>query len=179
MLFVTPPLPIVDHPADANHHGGTRVMRDMFIVLHHTGGTDSLDYLSTTSPPSNPVSCHRLIAKDGTNYKIVPDYLNAWTQGGGILGGMIQWAKDVWKSHKWNANHNGLSIEIENRGNGKDPYPDEQVRMVAMQIVEWWGLYGFIPILYHGHIDARKNDPRGFPRDKLDRFIAEYLREVL
>jgi N-acetyl-anhydromuramyl-L-alanine amidase AmpD len=155
MLFPTPPLTIIDHPADSHHCGGLRINPPKYIYLHASGGTNSLRWLSTDSPPTNPVSCHRLISKQGTIYKIVPDNINAWTQGYGIIGGR--------NAHAQNLNIDGLSIELENLDNFKDNYPPEQIRSCAMQVVEWWGAYGFLPILSHAAVDPRKHDPAGFP----------------
>jgi N-acetyl-anhydromuramyl-L-alanine amidase AmpD len=85
-LFRTKPLPIIDVPADDQHHGGVR-WSPKLIFLHASGGTSSLKWLTVDSPPTNPVSSHRLITKPGTIFKLVPDDENAWTQGYGVLGG--------------------------------------------------------------------------------------------
>lgn len=157
-IFQTPPLAITDHPADANHKGGTRAGY-RYIFIHATAGTDSLDWLSTTSPQGKRVSCHRLIDKLGKNYKIVPDHEVAWTQGPAVIGPTPADGND--------ANELGLSIELENLNDGRDPYPDAQMRMCAKQIVEWWGMYGFIPVVAHAWTQADKKDPLGFDWHKL------------
>ena len=153
-LFTTSPLDIVDAPADEKHTGRARRMPPCFIYLHATGGKNSLSWLTTESVP--PVSCHRLIAKDGTIYKIVPDELEAWTQGFGVLGARGP-------GLPMNCNRDGLSIEFENMDDGKDPYPAIQLLSGARQVFEWHGLYGFLPILGHADVDTRKKDPAGFP----------------
>lgn len=168
-IFKTPPLNIVDHPADSKHKGGKRAGY-RYIFIHATGGTNSLDYLSTTSPPNKPVSSHRLGAKDGTNYKIVQDSEVAWTQGPAIIGPTPADGND--------ANELGLSIELENLNDGRDPYPDAQMRMCARQIVEWWGLYGFIPVVAHAWTQADKKDPLGFDWHKLYVMIWEELQAI-
>lgn len=169
MIFITPPLQITDHPADANHKGGTRAGY-RFIFIHATAGTDSLDWLSTTSPQGKRVSCHRLIDKKGTNYKIVPDHEVAWTQGPAVIGPTPANGQD--------ANELGLSIEFENLNDGRDPYPAAQLDMGAAQVVEWWGLYGFIPILAHTWAQADKSDPLGFPWEDFYRRIWVRLRAI-
>ncbi len=168
MLFSTPPLHIIDHPADAAHKGSNRLGYEL-VVLHHTGGSNSLDWLSTTSAPK-PVSCHRLIARDGTIYKIVPDHEVAFTQGPAVIGPTPANGRD--------ANEIGLSIEFENLGNGQD-WPEAQLRAGAAQVVEWWGAYGWIPVLYHKQVQSDKSDPYGFPRARFDQLVLEYLRVVL
>jgi N-acetylmuramoyl-L-alanine amidase len=155
VLYSTNPLPIVDHPADRLHCCGQTRLGYRFIFLHSTGGTNSLDWLSTTSPADKPVSCHRLIAKDGTVYKIVPDDKTAYTQGPSEIGPL--------PSHTQNANNWSLSIELENLDNGRDPYPAAQLESCVHQVVEWWGLYGFLPVVAHAWMQADKHDPAGFP----------------
>lgn len=167
MLFATPPLPIVDVPADAKHKGGAR-LGFAYIVLHHTGGTNSRAWLSTTSNP--PVSCHRLIERNGTIVKIVPDHEVAYTQGPADIGPIPE--------NGQNANQWALSIELENLGNGQD-YPDAQLWATARQIVEWWAAYGWPALVYHKQIQGNKNDPYDFPRARLDEMIRDYLRQVL
>src|SRR5262245_33239982 len=146
IYFTTPPLAIVDHLADANHCGGMPRLDYRWIVLHATGGTNSLDWLSTSSSP--PVSCHRLIAKDGTIYKIVPDDTVAWTQGPSELR--------LVPANQPNVNQYCLSIELENLDDGHDPYPYAQVRSAVAQVAEWRGLYGDIPAVAHAWIQSGK-----------------------
>lgn len=150
--FATPPLTIVDLPADANHKGGTR-RGFRWIFLHATGGVDSRAWLSTTSSP--PVSCHRLIAKDGTIYKIVPDLEVAWTQGPADLGPIPE--------NGQNANEWSLSIELENLNTGRDPYPYAQIKSCVDQVVEWKAVYGDLAVVAHAWCQSNKTDPRGFP----------------
>lgn len=168
-MFKTPPLNIIDWPADADHKGDNRIWPPKYIYVHHTGGTDSRDWLSKTSRPV--VSCHRLISKNGTIYKIVDDRDVAYTQGFGVLGARNQ--------NVMNLNRDGLSIELENVGNGRDPYPDIQVWSCALQVREWIGLYGWLPILSHKDVDPRKNDPTGFPWTTFNNMLAAALAEVL
>jgi N-acetyl-anhydromuramyl-L-alanine amidase AmpD len=154
MLFTTAPLVITDHPADSVHCCGQTRLGYRWIVLHATGGVDSLNWLSTTSPDNNPVSCHRLISKTGKIYKIVSDEKTAYTQGPAEIGPL--------PSQMQNANNWSLSIELENLNNGTDPYPPAQITACVNQVAEWIGAYGFIPIAAHAWIQANKTDPAGF-----------------
>lgn len=170
MLFPTSPLPIIDHPADRLHCCGQTRLGYRFIFLHATGGTNSLDWLSTTSPASAPVSCHRLITKDGTIYKIVPDDQTAYTQGPSELGPL--------PSKTQNANNWSLSIEMENLNDGHDPYPPVQLLSTAKQVVEWWGGHGFIPVVAHAWAQADKHDPAGFPWESFYRLCWDQLKVI-
>ncbi|GAC1354034.1 MAG: hypothetical protein NVS4B8_30550 [Herpetosiphon sp.] len=154
-LFQTTALRIVDMPADGAHFGGRRVWPPRFVIVHATGGTNSLQWLRSSSPASNPVSVHRLIAKDGTIFKIVADDETAWHAGYGELG-------PIRPGGAANLNAFALGIELENLNSGYDPYPATQVQACAAQIVEWWGMYGFLPVLSHAAVDPRKDDPQGF-----------------
>ena len=154
MLFKTSPLDIIDKQAEATHYGGFRTFPPRFIYLHGTGGVDSLEWLTSTSNP--PVSCHRLILQDGRIYKLVDDLDTAWTQGGGVVG-------MHGPNRRVTCNTDGLSIELEHRQDGKEPYTLAQLGSCAAQVCEWQGLYGLIPVLGHYDVDRNKRDPLGFP----------------
>lgn len=165
----TAPLVIKDLPAHATHYTRGRKSPMGFIVLHHTGGVDSRDWLTHTSSP--PVSCNRLITKDGTVYKIVRDEDTAWAQGFSTVG-------PYQKNGPYTMNDVGLSIELENLGNGKDSYPESQIMSTVLQCAEWWGMYGLLPIVGHGQIDSRKVDPRGFPWSRFYRSMLGHIRTL-
>lgn len=159
--FSTSPLSIVDLPTEHQRPGLTPAL----IVLHATAGRDSRAWLQF-----NPraVSIHRLIQKDGRIYKLAPDSAICGHVGFSQLGT----DRDL--------NNQALGIEFENRNTGRDPYPLEQVAAGAAQVVEWWGRYGFLPILSHGQIDTQgKTDPRGFPWPLFYGQIREHLRAAL
>lgn len=176
-FFTTPPLPIRDLPADARHHTkGRKGITPRFIVLHHTGGKNSGPWLSRTSEP--PVSCHRLISKTGINYKIVADEDTAYCAGFGDIGPIDPDVSDPVGVAR-TLNEASLNIELENLGDGVDPYPLAQMRMCAKQVVEWWAKYrSFLPMVGHAEVDARKNDPKGFDWALLYQLCWAYLVEL-
>lgn len=147
----TPPT-VISLPAAADHFGGPWDGAQA-IVLHHTGGRDSRAWLTRTSRP--PVSVHTLIPKDGTIYRIVPDGVNAWHVGGSRLG--VHGPNE----RAGSCNEICLGIEIENLGDGKDPYTDEQYWSVGWQICQWWNAAGkALPVITHALIDTNgKRDP--------------------
>lgn len=176
-IFTTQPLAIIDAPAASTHFMvGRAGFQPLQIILHHTGGTNSLDWLTHTSP--NRVSCHRLIAKDGRNYKIVADDNTAYCAGFGDVGPIDADRTDP-PGVPINLNVCTLNIELENLGNGRDKYSLAQMTMCAKQIIEWWGKYGFLPVLAHGHVDANKSDPAGFDWLLLNRLLRAELAQVL
>lgn len=152
-MYPTPPT-VVNHLADANHRGGPWDGAQV-IVLHHTGGVNSLDWLSTTSKP--PVSVQRLITKTGLIYRIVPDGEQAYHVGRSSIG-----LHTVAEGDLGSAGEIALGIELENLGTGNDPYPEAQRDACAWQVASWWRAYGVLPIVTHKLIDTKgKIDPAG------------------
>ena len=86
------------------------------VILHHTAGSNSLPYFQSND---RQVSIHYLVVKDGTIYKMVDEQMAAHHDGYGKLGAMP------------NVNWGTLGVEMENLGDGKDPYPDEQIAAVV------------------------------------------------
>lgn len=167
--FITSPLDIMDHPADARHLGPPRdVSRIKLIVLHSTAGSlqSSLDWLTTN--PNSVVSVHRLIAKSGDIYKIADDSRVCNHVGFSRIGNTT------------NLNPMSLGIELENANTGHDPYPHAQLRSCAAIVAEWMGLYGALPIVSHARIDTKgKSDPAAFPWALFYELLFDQLREVL
>lgn len=168
-LFPTPPLAITDLPAAATHFTKGRAgFKPRFITIHHTGGVDSRDWLTHTSP--NRVSAHRLITKLGKIYKLVNDEDVSNAAGYAEVGPVDPDTSDPAGTPP-NFNFDSLNIELENLGTGKDPYPAVQMIACALQILEWVGKFGYLAIVGHSWVDARKNDPRGFDWPELYRRI--------
>lgn len=152
-----PTIPLVPPPISyqRSDHASARLGAPIrAIVLHHTAGTGSLAHLTRNA---QGVSTHVLIAKTGLLYRMVPDDLAAHTVGHSNLGRYTAAPGDA-----GNANQITLNIELENLGDGTDPYPDAQIAACGWQIAQWWRAYGVIPILTHALIDTQgKTDPRG------------------
>lgn len=163
-IFQTPPLTIIDRPADKRHTAGPRAAASITcIVLHATvgGRESSLNWL-TTNPSSN-VSIHRLIDTNGDIYKVCDDLVIANHCGYSRMGNKTP-------------NPNALGIEFVNLNDGKDPYEQAQLWSGVRQVAEWWGKYGFLPILTHAQIDTQsKTDPRAFPFTVFNQLLWDYL----
>lgn len=166
--FFTPPLNIIDKPAKPSHTAGPRAASAIwYIVLHATVGSfsSSLDWL-TVNPDSN-VSIHRLIDQDGTIYKICDDLVIANHVGYSRMGNK-------------SPNPNALGIEFVNSNSGHEPYENAQIESGVLQVREWYGLYGALPILSHWQIDTNgKTDPAGFPWSQFYQRLYARLAEVL
>ncbi len=152
MYFITPPLTIIDRPADDRHTGPARPLGDIkYFILHATVGSleSSLDWLTTN--PNSSVSVHRLIDRDGTIYKLISDEYIAYHVGRSRVGMTLD------------LNPFSLGVELVNTNSGHDPYPYHQVLSTAQQVAEWQSFYGERPILDHATVDTKgKTDPRGF-----------------
>lgn len=160
-LFTTPPLSIIDLPADSRHHSGPRGTWPIkYVVLHTTQGIDSRKWLSTD--PASDVSAHRLmqrgpydpITKLGGHYKILPDNFIANHTGFGTVGN--------YKPGKWpNLNAVSLGVELEQKGNQQ--ITDYQYEQISSMYLEWAGLYYYPSILLHRDVDPeRRTDPVNF-----------------
>jgi len=168
--FVTPALQIIDRPADARHTAGSRLASDIwYIVLHATvGGLESsLNWLTVN--PNSTVSIHRLIDDDpqGTIYKVCDDLTIANHVGYSRIGNKTP-------------NPNALGIEFVNRNDGVDVYGPAQIESGVLQVREWYGIYGVLPILTHAQIDTKgKTDPKAFPMELFYKRLYARLGEVL
>lgn len=85
------------------------------IVWHHTGGrlAPSLDWLTN---PASGVSTDYIISKTGKIYQLVAESDTAWHAG---FSRMPDGREDV--------NRRSFGFELENAGDGKDPYPEAQI----------------------------------------------------
>jgi N-acetyl-anhydromuramyl-L-alanine amidase AmpD len=168
MYFATPPLRIIDRPADARHTAGPRSSADIwYIVLHATVGglASSLNWLTTN--PNSTVSVHRLIDQNGDIYKIVDDLTIANHVGYSRIGNK-------------SPNPNALGIEFVNNNSGRDPYEAPQLISGVNQVAEWWGMHGPLPILSHAQVDTKgKTDPAGFPWSTFYRMLYSRLGQLL
>jgi N-acetyl-anhydromuramyl-L-alanine amidase AmpD len=153
----------VEHRADMLHYGVHDLLTPRLIVIHATAGTDSKAWLTTTSLP--PVSAHVLIIRTGTVYRMVPDSRQAWHVGKGILfpgpGGTLI-----------NANAVALGVELENLNDGAQAYTAEQYDQVARLVRFWRSQHGYLPVVSHALLDARKTDPAGFNWFRMERLVS-------
>ena len=143
------------HPSP-NH--GPRVGADIsMIVLHATVGSyaSSLSWLTN---PKSGVSTHYLIRKDGYVAQLVPDDRAAWHAG----------ASKWFDLDSTDIQRQSIGVELENRNDGRDPYPPAQLiaaTLLGRGLVE---RYQIVRDMVTRHLDiaiprGRKTDPAGFP----------------
>lgn len=134
------------------------------VVLHHTAGSEQSDIATLWGAAE--VSIHAYITKRGTIYLGVPLGKRAWHAG----------SPSYWNGLT-DINSYSIGVELENLGDGSDPYPAAQLSALdyfLAAIVR--PLYGLLPITRHRDILAGKIDPSdNFPWDSYRRGIAQVM----
>jgi N-acetyl-anhydromuramyl-L-alanine amidase AmpD len=146
------------------------------IVLHATAGSEAGSVAWLCNPTSR-VGAHYVISKTGIVRELAdPGMFAAWHAGVSTWGG------------RTNVNRFSIGIELVNRNDGRDPYPDDQIIATATLCVGLMRRFGlsvdaldeqnllFSPITTHAAIalpKGRKTDPRSFP---LGRFFVMVRR---
>ena len=110
----------------------------------------------------NPVSAHFTIGRDGSIVQNVSSFGRAWHAGAGVDA-----------AGHTNPNNYSIGIELVNLNDGKDPYPDAQIEALRGIIATMRRRFPIRQIVSHEYIaqpPGRKNDPKGFPWDRLKDF---------
>lgn len=127
------------------------------IVMHHTAGVKAGDLWTLSGRDRrHKVSCHYYVTKLGEIFQLVRDQDIAWHAGVSALNG------------EPNVGRFSLGVEMENLGNGRDPYPQDQLNAVVWLARNKVQEYSVPRERLVRHLDValppgRKNDPRGFP----------------
>ncbi len=146
------------YPIDTSHHSPNhdpRNARISMLVIHATVGSYASSLAWLCSPQSR-VSTHYLLRKDGHIAQLVPDALAAWHAG-----------KSMWHGET-DINERSIGIELENRNDGRDPYPPAQLRAAHWLCQSLIARYNIERGDVVRHLDVamprgRKTDPAGLP----------------
>lgn len=122
-----------------------------YVIIHHTAQDSVQQTLRTFTLPRTQVSAHYVIAKDGTVFHMLNDYLRAWH------GGIARWGnnKDI--------NSSSIGIELDN--NGYQPFDTSQITSLLHLLANLKKQYNIPAENFIGHGDiapARKNDPNPY-----------------
>jgi hypothetical protein len=156
------------------------------VLMHATGGTNSLSHLCNPAPidtrktvggnpnpmyrkpnPALAVSIHYLIDKWGTVYQLVDEDDVAWHAGEGDVPG-----------YPGRNEGNGIliGIELENLNNGKDDYPEAQFTAaveLVQDIVQRHTIARNFVIRHLDYAPKRKVDPKGFDWERFVQNVFE------
>lgn len=118
------------------------------VVIHGTAGRSDAGDVSWCTDPRSGVSYHYIVGRDGTVWQLVPDEERAWHAG-----------ESVWQGRP-NCNDYSLGVALSN--DGKEPYPEAQVRAAGELVADLCRRWG-IPwerIVSHALVSpGRKTDP--------------------
>ena len=91
------------------------------IIIHYTGMQSERESLKRLTNPKKKVSCHYLINRKGTIFRLVKEHNVALHAG-----------KSMWGKYK-NLNKNSIGIELENRGHkfGYQTYTKKQLKKLT------------------------------------------------
>jgi N-acetylmuramoyl-L-alanine amidase len=148
-MTVTAELAIVDTPSP---NWDERDLPITMIVLHYTGMPDAEGAIARLRDPAAKVSCHYLVAEDGTVLRMVAEDKRAWHAG-----------RSHWREVT-DVNSASIGIEIVNPGHewGYRPFPDEQMAALIPLVADIKVRHAITRGNVVGHSDiapARKRDP--------------------
>ncbi|KQU62304.1 N-acetylmuramoyl-L-alanine amidase [Sphingomonas sp. Leaf339] len=140
---------IIDTPSP---NWDERALPVSMLVLHYTGMPDAEGAIARLRDPAAKVSCHYLVAEDGTILRMVDEDKRAWHAG-----------RSHWREID-DVNSASIGIEIVNPGHdwGYLPFPAEQMSALIPLIAEIVERHRITRGNVVGHSDiapARKRDP--------------------
>lgn len=135
------------------------------VIIHHTGDTRTSGLVRyVTRANERGVSCHYLIAPDGTIYQIVRDHLAAMHAG------------KAWFRGTASVNEITIGIELVHDGKNTTPFPDAQVKALEALSLHLAEEYRLNVNDFVGHADVapgRKFDPaKTFPWARFRQTLA-------
>lgn len=152
------------------------------VLIHHTAGRDSLDFVRNGSSALPGPLCHTHLAKDGTATMISAGRSNhAGTMARNAYNSFLKeksrHPKPSKSSGTLDGNDVAYGIEIENLGDGNDPYPDVQYDQAVRWAAAICRFHGWTAQSVGGHKETSvegKVDP-SFP---MDRFRADVQKRL-
>lgn len=137
------------------------------IVVHSTVIPTLKETTEAFCRVKSQVSSHFTIGKDGSIVEHVSTFDRAWHAG-------VSKTKDG----RNNVNNFSIGIELVNLDDGKDPYPEAQVKALRYLILALKRRFPLKYVTSHEYIalpHGRKVDPLGFPWEKLDGMDLELI----
>lgn len=142
--------PVIPHPSPNQRRTPGR--RPTCVIIHATATPGLQSPLAWLCNPESKVSAHYLIDKNGIIYQLVHEEDVAWHAG-----------VSFWQG-KDNVNNFSIGIELVNKNDGLDPYPEAQLSSCGQLTRAICADNNIAPHDVIGHLDiapGRKDDPRG------------------
>ncbi|MFI8851588.1 peptidoglycan recognition family protein [Streptomyces sp. 891-h] len=153
------------------------------IVIHHTvtsGSAETVDLIYDGRPELPGPLAHGCVTKDGTVHLTGHGRANHAGSGDDDVLRAVIAERDLPGPNQQNTDGNRYfyGFECENLGDGKDPWPDEQLDAIERAAAALCRHHGWGARSVIGHLEwtDQKNDPRGFTMDAMRERIAERLR---
>jgi len=154
------------------------------VAIHHTAGTDSLAWCITGTPELPGPVCHAHLAKDGTLTLISGGRANHFgfmaqnAYDALVAQAAVHPAPDV--AEPIDGNTRLYGIEVENLGDGVDPYPDIQYQAAVRWAAAICRHHGWTADAVIGHSEGtiRKIDP-SFPMAGFRADVTAQLQETV
>ncbi|MFI5802982.1 peptidoglycan-binding protein [Streptomyces sp. NPDC051561] len=150
------------------------------VMIHHTAGSDSLNFCFNGSTDLPGPLCHTHLNKAGTATMVGNGRANhAGTIAQNAFDAVLNESKTHPKpgaSEPVDGNRHFYGIEIENRGDGKDPYPSAQYQAAVRWAAAICRHHGWSAdsVIGHGEGTRRKVDP-SFPMGQFRKDVAARL----
>lgn len=152
-----------------------------FVVIHHTAGSNSLNLcIDGTRDLPGPL-CHTHLSKSAVATMIGHGRANhCGTVAANAFDAAVREAAVHPKPdavEPLDGNRHSYGIEIENLGNGKDPYPDKQYDQAVRWATALCRVHGWTAnsVVGHKEVTRRKVDP-SFSMDEFRKRVAERLK---
>ncbi len=162
-----------------NHRGAWGPVNG--VVIHHTAGTTSRDYVWSGDAGLPGPLCHTYLGKDGI---AVMNSAGRANHAGNFATNAFNAMLNELATHPRpdeaepvDANARTYGIEIENRGDGKDPYPEVQYQAAVRWAAALCRAHGWSADSVIGHKEGtrRKIDP-SFDMYAFRKAVAERLK---
>lgn len=124
------------------------------IVIHATVLENLCEVIEHFGSPQSRVSSHYTIDRDGTIVSHVPESARAWHAGVSKM-----------TDGRTNVNDFSIGVELVNRNDGIDPFPDTQIqalRELLKSIIARHPIRYIVPHYACAEPPGRKSDPVGF-----------------
>lgn len=143
---------VISRPSKNFNERPPGVLVDL-LVIHATESGDAQQDINWLCNPASKASAHYVIDRDGTVYQLVDTAKRAWHAGVSQFG------------NRPNCNDYSIGIELANRCDGKEAFPDAQLAAAAelcAELMKEWPAITTDRITRHSDIAlpvGRKHDP--------------------